>query len=153
MNTTDNRSATPGPQDDIDPIVPASVTEPVETAPLTGAVDDSTSTDVIDTIEDTMTIPTRATTRPASSQATPTMSPAPTASGPTVAAPEPDTNRRSVRVGTMVWGLVLAAVGAAILAFALGFAFDPELALIVVITAAGALLLIGSIATTRRHRD
>jgi hypothetical protein len=60
--------------------------------------------------------------------------------------------RRSVRIGTVVWGLVIAAIGLGILAFALGLVFDVELAMIVVVAAAGVLLLVGSLATSRRRR-
>lgn len=60
--------------------------------------------------------------------------------------------RPGVRVGTVVWGLVLAAIGAGILAFALGVVFDVQLAFIIVVAAAGLLLLVGSIATTVRRK-
>src|SRR5665648_597930 len=66
--------------------------------------------------------------------------------------PAPVAPRRGVRVGTIVWGLVIAAIGAGILAYALDVTFDAQLASIIVIFAAGALLLIGSIATSRRRR-
>jgi hypothetical protein len=96
-------------------------------------------------LEDTMTTPTTA-GAPPTAQAT-----ADTTAfhdpGPAPVAP-----RRGVRVGTIVWGLVIAAIGVGILAFALDVTFDAQLATIIVIFAAGALLLIGSIATTRRRR-
>lgn len=60
--------------------------------------------------------------------------------------------RRGMRVGTIVWGLVLAAIGAGVLAWAVGVAFDVELAFIVLVAAAGVLLLAGSVATTLRRR-
>jgi hypothetical protein len=73
--------------------------------------------------------------------------------GPTPATAAPAAPpRRSVRIGTVVWGLVIAAIGAGILAFALGLVFDVQLAMIVVVAAAGVLLLVGSLATSRRRR-
>ena len=54
------------------------------------------------------------------------------------------------RVTTIVWGLVIAAIGAGLLAVALGVTFDLELAVIVVIAAAGLALVGGSIFRTRR---
>ena len=60
--------------------------------------------------------------------------------------------QRGMRVGTIVWGLVLAAIGAGLLAWAIGVSFDVELAFIVLVAAAGVLLLTGSLATTWRRR-
>jgi hypothetical protein len=59
---------------------------------------------------------------------------------------------RHIRVGTVVWGLVLAAIGTGLLAASLGVAFDVELAFIVLVAAAGVLLLVGSVASSRRRR-
>lgn len=97
--------------------------------------------------EDTMTTPTTA--------GAPPTAPAPPAGTTTTIhdpGPAPVAPRRGVRVGTIVWGLVIAAIGAGILAYALDVTFDAQLASIIVIFAAGALLLIGSIATSRRRR-
>ena len=66
--------------------------------------------------------------------------------------PQPEDQDRRVRVGTVVWGLVLAAIGSGLLAAALGVAFDVELAFIVLVAAAGVLLLVGSLASSRRRR-
>ena len=68
------------------------------------------------------------------------------------AADLPPGEPRGVRVGTVVWGLVIAAIGCGILAFAAGAVFDVELALIVLVTAAGVALLAGSLVTTARRR-
>lgn len=68
---------------------------------------------------------------------------------PTTAHP----GRRGVRVATVVWGLVVAALGVGLLAWALGVTFDVELAFIALLAAAGVLLLVGSVATTRRRRN
>jgi len=67
-------------------------------------------------------------------------------------APAPAPAPRGMRVGTIVWGLVLAAIGAGVLAWAIGVSFDVELAFIVLIAAAGVLLLVGSLATMVRRR-
>lgn len=102
-------------------------------------------------LEDTMTTP--ADTGPGAEHPTtplpttpPTAAPAPATP---VAAPRP---QRGMRIGTMVWGLVLAAIGAGVLAWALGVSFDVELAFIILVAAAGVLLLVGSVATTWRRR-
>lgn len=87
--------------------------------------------------EDTMTTPTD--TGPAPVEAP--LAPA--------TAPRRD---RGMRVGTVVWGLVLAAIGVGVLAWAIGVSFDVELAFIALVAAAGVLLLVGSLATALRRR-
>ena len=74
-----------------------------------------------------------------------------------VAAPEPvvepapaDPARRRLRVGTVVWGLVIAAIGVGLLAWAAGFAIDLQLAMIVLLAVAGTALLVGSIVSGAR---
>lgn len=59
---------------------------------------------------------------------------------------------REARVGTVVWGLVLIAIAAGVVAIAQGFTIDAELALIIGLGAAGLLLLAGSLATGARRR-
>lgn len=66
-------------------------------------------------------------------------------------APAPHQDR-GPRVGTVVWGLVVAAIGVGLLAVALGVVFDVELAFIVLVAAAGVLLLVGSVFGARRRR-
>ncbi|MGV8977020.1 MAG: hypothetical protein ACOH17_03160 [Cellulomonas sp.] len=61
--------------------------------------------------------------------------------------------RPRLRVATVVWGLVIAAIGAGILALAAGAVFDLQLALIALLAVAGAAMLGGSIAAAARHRD
>lgn len=58
---------------------------------------------------------------------------------------------RGVRVGTVVWGLVVTAVAVGLLALANGATFDVQLATIVVIAGAGVALLVGSLLGTRRR--
>ncbi len=60
--------------------------------------------------------------------------------------------RPAQRVGTVVWGLVIAVIGVGLLAVAWGADIDAELALIVLLGAAGLALLIGSLATMWRSR-
>lgn len=62
------------------------------------------------------------------------------------------TEARGVRVGTVVWGLVIAAIGVGLLAFASGVTFDVELALIGLVAAAGVALLVGSLVTGMKRR-
>ncbi|NCT89600.1 hypothetical protein GXB85_01330 [Cellulomonas sp. APG4] len=65
-------------------------------------------------------------------------------------APEPD--ERGVRVGTVVWGLVIAAIGVGLIATVAGARFDVELAVIALVAAAGVALLVGSVAKSLRRR-
>ncbi|WP_273653953.1 hypothetical protein [Cellulomonas fimi] len=50
-----------------------------------------------------------------------------------------------------MWGLVLAAIGVGILAWASGLTIDVGLALIVLLAVAGAALLVGSLVSAARH--
>lgn len=78
-----------------------------------------------------------------------------TTDGPSVRAADPDRADRpvgGVRVGTTVWGLVLAVIGLGMLAFALGYRFDVELAVIGLVAAAGVALLVGTAVTAARRR-
>ena len=71
-----------------------------------------------------------------------------------VAAPTPtlEPTRSGLRVGTVVWGLVLAVIGAGVIAVAAGARFDLELASIGLLALAGVALLAGSITTSARRR-
>lgn len=71
---------------------------------------------------------------------------------PVVAPAEPVTPpRRRLRVGTVVWGLVIAAIGVGLLAWAAGVAIDLQLAMIVLLAVAGTALLVGSIVSGARN--
>ena len=60
--------------------------------------------------------------------------------------PEPEPERRPLRVGTIVWGLVLAVVGALILAVQLtGIRLDTGMVLLGLLIGAGAALVIGGL--------
>jgi hypothetical protein len=76
----------------------------------------------------------------------------PTAPATPVAAPLPLPEDRGPRAGTVVWGLVVAAVGIGILALAAGAEIDGQLALIVLLAAAGVALLVGSVVSSARRR-
>ncbi|WP_421734633.1 hypothetical protein [Cellulomonas sp.] len=68
--------------------------------------------------------------------------------------PEPApvvTPRRRLRVGTVVWGLVIAAIGVGLLAWAAGVEIDLQLAMIVLLAVAGTALLVGSIVSGARN--
>ena len=58
---------------------------------------------------------------------------------------------RGPRSGTVIWGLILAACGAGVIATALGHRFDLGLAAIVVLGSAGVALLVTSLVRTVRH--
>ncbi|WP_225217243.1 YrzE family protein [Arthrobacter pullicola] len=60
--------------------------------------------------------------------------------------PEPEPEHRPLRVGTIVWGLVLAALGGLILAVQLtGIRLDAGMVLLGVLIGAGAALVVGGL--------
>ncbi|WP_454049617.1 hypothetical protein [Cellulomonas sp. Marseille-Q8402] len=67
--------------------------------------------------------------------------------------PAPEPEDRGPRSGTVVWGLVVAVFGVGILAVAAGVRIDVQLALIVLLAAAGVALLVGSLLTAARRRS
>ena len=86
-------------------------------------------------------------TRHPTARSSRTRSPAP---APVVEPAPADPPRRRLRVGTVVWGLVIAAIGVGLLAWAAGFAIDLQLAMIVLLAVAGTALLVGSIVSGAR---
>ncbi|GAA3804852.1 hypothetical protein [Cellulomonas soli] len=76
----------------------------------------------------------------------------PAATTPLGAAAQPVTRpaRARLRIGTVVWGLVIAALGVGVLAYATGHTIDTQLALIVLLTVAGLTLLVGSLVGSAR---
>jgi hypothetical protein len=60
--------------------------------------------------------------------------------------------KRGPRVGTAVWGLIVIAVGLGILAVSAGVIFDLGVALIVLLGAAGVILVAGSVISSVRRR-
>ena len=60
--------------------------------------------------------------------------------------------KRGPRVGTTVWGLIVIAVGLGILAVSAGVMFDLGVALIVLLGAAGVILVVGSVVSSIRRR-
>lgn len=88
-------------------------------------------------------------TGPSTWTTTPTTTPGAGQPGQPVAPPAAN----GVRVGTVVWGLVIAAIGVGLLAVAAGLVFDVELALIALVGAAGLALLVGSLAGGMRRRN
>lgn len=61
-------------------------------------------------------------------------------------------SKRGPRVGTAVWGLIVIAVGLGILAVSAGVVFDLGVALIVLLGAAGVILVVGSVVSSIRRR-
>ncbi|WP_448630178.1 hypothetical protein [Cellulomonas soli] len=83
--------------------------------------------------------------------ATATTPPAPSApTSPVLAAPQPTPTRPRLRIATVVWGLIVAALGVGVLIYAAGYTLDAQLALIVLLTVAGVTLLVGSLLGNRR---
>lgn len=59
--------------------------------------------------------------------------------------------RRAVRIGTVVWGLVVAAVGAGVLAVVAGYRVDVQLAAIVLLIVGGLGLILGPLVQGARR--
>lgn len=97
--------------------------------------------------------PTDTTHAPAA--ASPPSPPAPSSPPATTSAPAPVPvpEDRGPRSGTVVWGLIVAVVGVGILAVAAGARIDVQLALIVLLAAAGVALLVGSVLTAARRKN
>jgi hypothetical protein len=75
--------------------------------------------------------------------------PYPPASAGTGTAPA----RPPVRIGTIVWGLVIAAIGVLVLALAAGATIDSGLAVIGLLAGSGVALLIGALVSAARRRE
>ncbi|WP_066464423.1 hypothetical protein [Sanguibacter suarezii] len=71
--------------------------------------------------------------------------------GPATQAPAA-TRRPPARMSTVVWGLIILVVGVGVVARALGADFDNQLALIVLLAAAGVALVATSIVSAVRRR-
>jgi hypothetical protein len=79
---------------------------------------------------------------------------APALPAPRQSAPERPLVRTGPRTGTIVWGFLVVAVGVGLLAQAAGARVDVELGAILLLGAAGALLVLGSLVSAgRRRRD
>ncbi|KRD35502.1 hypothetical protein ASE27_15415 [Oerskovia sp. Root918] len=70
---------------------------------------------------------------------------------PSSTVPGEDPRNRGLRVGTVVWGFIIVAVGAGILALALGATYDLDVALIALLSVAGLVLVVGSIVSSSRR--
>lgn len=99
-------------------------------------------------------VPTPAADRPADAPRTPaaTTAAARDQARPGDGASAAAEHRPTLRVGTVVWGLVLAAIGVGVLAWAGGASIDVQLATIVLLAAAGTALLVGSLVSSARRR-
>ena len=71
---------------------------------------------------------------------------------PSTAPAHPAARRPPVRMSTVIWGLVVVVVGVGVVARAQGADFDNELALIVLLGAAGVALVATSIVSAVRRR-
>lgn len=63
---------------------------------------------------------------------------------------EPKAARDRVRPGTIVWGIIVAVAGSAVVAWGQGLRFDVQLATIGVLAAAGAVLVATAFARSRQ---
>jgi hypothetical protein len=87
--------------------------------------------------------------------ANPNVAPQPTTASfvPAAVSASNTPGRPPVRVGTIVWGLVFAAIGVFLLAIAAGARIDSGLAAIGLLAGSGIALLIGAlVASSRRHQ-
>lgn len=80
-----------------------------------------------------------------------------TSTTPTAAAPAARPGQPPIatqpRIATIVWGLVIAVIGAFVLAIGAGATLDLELVLISLLVVAGVALLAGSVAAAIRRRE
>lgn len=58
--------------------------------------------------------------------------------------------RDPIRMGTIVWGLIIAALGVLLILWDQGYSFDPRAAGVAILFGAGLLLIVGSIITALR---
>lgn len=91
-------------------------------------------------------------TTPASGPAQPTQAQPVQQARPAQEQPTKAATRRGPRVGTAVWGLIVIAVGLGILAVSAGVMFDVGVALILLLGAAGVILVVGSVISSIRRR-
>lgn len=91
-------------------------------------------------------------TAPASGPAQPTQAQPVQQARPAQEQPTKTATRRGPRVGTAVWGLIVIAVGLGILAVSAGVMFDVGVALILLLGAAGVILVVGSVVSSIRRR-
>jgi hypothetical protein len=91
-------------------------------------------------------------TAPASAPAQPTQAQPVHQGRAAQARPTQATTKRGPRVGTAVWGLIVIAVGLGILAVSAGVMFDVGVALILLLGAAGVILVVGSVISSIRRR-
>lgn len=74
--------------------------------------------------------------------------------GPTVTSAEevtPAEHRPAVRLGSVVWGLIVALVGVGVLLVGAGYTIDVQLAAIVLLIAAGLGLILGPLVQSLRR--
>lgn len=77
----------------------------------------------------------------------------PAGATPAVTAPAQPEVARGVRIGTVVWGLVVIVAGGLLAAAAAGVVFDVQLAVIVTVAFAGVALVVGSLVSASRRRE
>ncbi|WP_028049981.1 hypothetical protein [Cellulomonas sp. URHD0024] len=117
---------------------PGATTSEAVTAATEPVVDDTPARNAPDPFD----LFTAGSTPPAWTQPAPTM---------VAATTDPEPQPRRLRVGTVVWGLILAACGLGVIAWASGARIDYQLALIILLAAAGTALLVGSIVSGARR--
>lgn len=94
---------------------------------------------------------TKAEPYPATAPA-PVPAPASAPVGPSRTTPSAEPASRGPRVGTVVWGFIILALGTAVLAVSLGADVDFALVAIGVLGLAGLTLVVGSVASASRRR-
>ncbi len=87
--------------------------------------------------------------------ASPTVEPQPASAPylPTPAGTGKAPARPPVRIGTIVWGLVITAIGVLVLALVAGATIDSGLAVIGLLAGSGIALLIGALVSAVRRRE
>ncbi|WP_315095309.1 hypothetical protein [uncultured Cellulomonas sp.] len=143
-------SPDPTPRDP-DETLALPVTDPEKTSASADKTAALPVTDPEPAADETRPLPTTpAYTSPIGDLYTPTDRPDPVSTAD-AEAPVPAAPPRRLRMGTVVWGLVIAAIGVGLLAWAGGVQIDVQLAMIVLLAAAGVALLLGSIFSGARN--
>lgn len=60
---------------------------------------------------------------------------------------------REMRIGTVVWGLIIITLGVLLVMWGNGATFDPQITMIALLFGAGFLLIFGSLLTVVRGRN
>jgi hypothetical protein len=142
-----------GPRDDDTAVTSLPATEPVRLdKPAGGPAAEPARTSAFASAGGPERSPAAPNPVPGIATGTATAEPPAPAPAPSPTAPVEREISTTLRVGTVVWGLVLAIIGAGVIAIAAGASVDFELAAIGLLALAGLALVVGSVVTAARRK-